>query len=248
LKPSLPPSWSKQEALTAFGSVEGDLQAQHPDMLYSQILTEAHRELTKRLAAQGLGPAPTGEIAPGATTEGGASTSSATQEELTQAQAEDPHVAFGQSIGQWDLFPDTAKALRVLEKHFKLNILSNVDRQSFAKTHEKLSGGPGEPSPFTIILTAQDTGAYKPSHVGFNKMLAELEKIGIQKDRVLSVAQSLHHDHIPAQALGLKSVYISRAGAIMGEPVGQDPEKLYNWRFDTLGEMAEYVEKEAAGQ
>src|ERR1700761_8672006 len=51
----------------------------------------------------------------------------------------DEHAEFGASIKDWPIFPDTCDALRVLEKHYKLVILSNVDHASFAHTHAKLS-------------------------------------------------------------------------------------------------------------
>ena len=45
-------SWSKSEALTAFNSVELDLQAQHPEMLYSDLLAELHETLAARLEVE----------------------------------------------------------------------------------------------------------------------------------------------------------------------------------------------------
>ena len=38
---------------------------------------------------------------------------------------------FGQSVGKWPAFPNTVDALRRLSKHYKLLVLSNVDRRSF---------------------------------------------------------------------------------------------------------------------
>ena len=46
--------------------------------------------------------------------------------------------AFGASVGDWPAFPDSAAALAYLKRHYKLVILSNVDRQSFAGTNKKL--------------------------------------------------------------------------------------------------------------
>jgi FMN phosphatase YigB (HAD superfamily) len=37
-------------------------------------------------------------------------------------------VAFGQSIKDWPVFPDTIAALEKLSKHYKLVVLSNVDK------------------------------------------------------------------------------------------------------------------------
>jgi len=63
------------------------------------------------------------------------------------------------------------------------------------------------------------------------------------KDKVLSVAQSLPHDHEPASKLGLRSVWIDRQSAVTcNETLGV--EEKWTWRFETLGEMADAVEKE----
>ena len=34
--------------------------------------------------------------------------------------------------------------------------------------------------------------------------------MGVPKDRVLHVAQSLHHDHVPAKQLGLFNLWVNR--------------------------------------
>jgi FMN phosphatase YigB (HAD superfamily) len=39
-------------------------------------------------------------------------------------------IAFGESVGSWPAFPDTVDALKRLSKHYKLVVLSNVDRAS----------------------------------------------------------------------------------------------------------------------
>ena len=46
--------------------------------------------------------------------------------------------------------------------------------------------------------------------------------------------QSLMHDHIPAQSLGMSSSYINRAGA----SVGSVDSVIPTFEFKTLGEMA----------
>src|SRR6185369_6261814 len=47
---------------------------------------------------------------------------------ITDAEAEQ----FGNSVPDWPAFPDSAAALAYLKQHYKLVILSNVDRASFA--------------------------------------------------------------------------------------------------------------------
>lgn len=69
-------------------------------------------------------------------------------------------------------------------------------------------------------------------------------KFGIVKDQVLSTAQSQFHDHYPAKKISLYSVYIARKGAVMGNVA--ESEQVYDWKFETLGEMVDAAEKEAA--
>jgi 2-haloacid dehalogenase len=111
---------------------------------------------------------------------------------------------FGASAGAWPAFTDTADALARLHKRFKLGILSNVDRDSFAKTNVKLG------VTFDLLVTAADVGSYKPNPKNFQTLLAEVAKLGIAPHEVLHVAQSLFHDHKPAQAMGLKTCWIDR--------------------------------------
>jgi 2-haloalkanoic acid dehalogenase type II len=66
----------------------------------------------------------------------------------------DDAVAFGQSVGRWPAFPDSTPSLRYLKRHYKLVILSNVDRASFAESNKKLGVS------FDRIITAQDVGSW----------------------------------------------------------------------------------------
>lgn len=156
------------------------------------------------------------------------------------APAADENEAFGKSVGIWPAFPDTVEALKRLSKHYKLVVLSNVDRASFSRTNAGALGG----VKFDAILTAQDIGSYKPDLRNFEYMLDHAKQdFGIEKDQVLSTAQSQFHDHYPAKKMGLRSVYIARKGAVMGNV--EESKQVFGWKFDTLGEMADAVEKEA---
>ncbi|OTA99017.1 hypothetical protein M426DRAFT_325524 [Hypoxylon sp. CI-4A] len=147
--------------------------------------------------------------------------------------------AFGNSIANWPAFPDTVAALHRLAKQYKLVVLSNVDRASFELTNSGALQG----FPFDLIITAQDIGTYKPDPRNFEYMLkAVKEKFGVNKEQVLQTAQSQFHDHHPAQALGIKSAWISRPGAIMGNR----EKEIYDWKFDTLGDMADALNAEGA--
>lgn len=147
----------------------------------------------------------------------------------------DQSSAFGSSVGSWPAFSDTVAALKRLQKHYKLVVLSNVDRESFAGSNS----GPLEGIKFDLVITAQDVGSYKPNLDNFRYMIKEVgEKLGVPKEQILQTAQSQFHDHHPAKEMGLKSCWIVRPGAIMGN---RSPE-VYDWKFDTLGSMADAVE------
>ncbi|RBR07278.1 uncharacterized protein FIESC28_10777 [Fusarium coffeatum] len=162
-------------------------------------------------------------------------------ERLGLSTTKEQDKAFGDSVGSWPAFPDTVDALRRLGKHYKLVVLSNVDRESFSGSNS----GPLQGVPFDLVITAQDVGSYKPSPRNFEYMLREVEsKFGIPKEKVLQTAQSQYHDHQPAKKFGIKSSWIERPGATMGNR--ENP--VYDWKFATLGDMADALEKELANK
>ncbi|PLB45217.1 hypothetical protein P170DRAFT_513257 [Aspergillus steynii IBT 23096] len=145
---------------------------------------------------------------------------------------------FGESVGHWPAFPDTVEALKRLGKHYKLVVLSNVDRGSFEKTN----AGSLQGVHFDLVITAQDVGSYKPDLRNFYHMLQAVKaQFNVEPKQVLQTAQSQFHDHHPARKMEIKSVWIERPGAVMGNL----SETVYDWRFDTLGDMADAVEKVA---
>ena len=78
----------------------------------------------------------------------------------------DAAAAFGRSIEHWPPFPDSAEALAYLKRHYRLVVLSNVDRASFAHSARRLGVA------FDAVYTAQDIGSYKPDPRNFEYMLA----------------------------------------------------------------------------
>lgn len=152
--------------------------------------------------------------------------------------------AFGQSVPHWPAFPDTADALRILKQHFKLVILSNVDRQGFAASNNKLG------VEFDAIYTAQDVGSYKPNPKNFNYLIKEIKAaLNISPAEILHTAQSLHHDHVPAKRAGLARCWIDRQDLANSENWGatavvkERPDAGH--RYTTLMQMAEQVIEES---
>jgi 2-haloalkanoic acid dehalogenase type II len=143
--------------------------------------------------------------------------------------------AFGRSIEHWPPFPDSAAALAYLQRHYKLVILSNVDRASFAHSARRLGVA------FDAVYTAEDIGSYKPGPRNFEYMLARLAEQGLGRERILHTAESLYHDHIPAKRFGLATCWIHRRAGRSGHGATRAPEADVrpDFRFATLGEMAD---------
>jgi 2-haloacid dehalogenase len=116
--------------------------------------------------------------------------------------------AFGASVGEWPPFPDSSAALASLQRRLRLGVITNCDDDLFAASAERLGIA------FDWVVTAQQVHAYKPNLRNFEVAFGVL---GLPRDRILHVAQSLFHDHVPAKALGLTTVWVDRRG---GRPGG----------------------------
>jgi 2-haloacid dehalogenase len=130
--------------------------------------------------------------------------------ELGATATPEEAAAFGDSVKDWPAFPDSADALAYLRRHYRLVIVSNIDRASFRHSNAKLG------VTFDAVVTAEDAGAYKPTPNHFRLALARLADLGIARDRVLHVAQSLFHDHVPAKQLGLRTMWVNRRASRPG--------------------------------
>jgi 2-haloacid dehalogenase len=151
---------------------------------------------------------------------------------------------FGASVPDWPAFPDSVAALAYLKQYYPLVILSNVDRISFRASNERLKVA------FDAIYTAQDIESYKPNPQNFAYLLQRLKKdFGLDKSAVLHVAQSLLHDHVPANQCGLASAWIDRRHANEGwgatKPPGEAPR--YDFRFDSMAALVQAHQQELAG-
>jgi len=105
------------------------------------------------------------------------------------------------SLANWKPFPDTVAALRQLKKKYKLGIISNIDDDLFALSSPKLEVD------FDHVITAAQARAYKPSLEIFR--LAQ-SRIGIAPEHWLHAGQSVYHDVVPAQSLGVSTVWVNR--------------------------------------
>ena len=114
---------------------------------------------------------------------------------------------FGGSVADWPAFPDSAAALARLHERFKLGVITNCDDDLFAASEARLG------TKFDYLVTAQQAKRYKPNPRGFELMF---ERIGLPPARILHVAQSLFHDHVPAKRLGLSTVWVDRRAGRAG--------------------------------
>jgi len=141
---------------------------------------------------------------------------------------------FGASVPDWPEFPDSVNALQYLKKHYKLAILSNVDRISFRSSNARLKVD------FDAIFTAQDIETYKPNYRNFEYMLERLhDDFRLESSDILHTAQSLFHDHAPANHFGLASAWIDRRHADQGWGATIPPRGTpkYNFRFDSMADL-----------
>jgi 2-haloacid dehalogenase len=133
--------------------------------------------------------------------------------------------AFGGSVADWPAFPDSGDALVRLKTRFRLGVLTNCDDDLFAASNRRLGVD------FDWVVTAQQVGSYKPDERNFAALLERLAADGVAPGRILHVAQSLYHDHAPAQRLGLRSVWIDRrhgrAGSGATPPADARPDATY---------------------
>ncbi|MFG0256396.1 MAG: HAD-IA family hydrolase [Phycisphaerales bacterium JB043] len=141
------------------------------------------------------------------------------------------------SVGHWPAFDDSREALeRLRSLGKKLIVVSNVDHTSFAKSQRTLG------FEFDAVVTAQDVRAYKPDPRMLEAGIHAAHQLGVARGRVMHVAQSLFHDHVPAKKIGMTTCWIDRRG---GEGGGATRAPAFDitpdFTFESLGRFAEAV-------
>ena len=140
---------------------------------------------------------------------------------------------YGRSVGNWPAFEDSPGALQYLKKYFKLVILSNVDNETFEASNRRLQ------VEFDAIYTAEDIGSYKPSARNFDYMIEKMGEIGVRKEKILHTAESMFHDHKPANDHGLKSCWIYRRHDKEGFGATMNPGQMphFDFKFNSMHEL-----------
>ena len=151
-------------------------------------------------------------------------------------------LAYGRSVRDWPAFEDSAGALRYLKRHYKLVVLSNVDNASFAHSNKKLS------VTFDAVYTAEDIGSYKPSPRNFEYMIENLARLGIERREILHTAESMFHDHAPANQFGLASCWIYRRHDQEGFGATMNPGEMptYDMAFNSMADLVKAHRAELA--
>ena len=145
--------------------------------------------------------------------------------EPTAAEVE----AFSGSVADWPAFPDSAPALAQLKERFRLGVITNCDDDLFAASNRKLG------VEFDWVVTAEQVGSYKPDERNFHAAFAQL---GLPRERILHVAQSLFHDHAPAKRLGLATVWIDRRAGRAGSGATPAVEAAPDATFPDMASFA----------
>ncbi|MBD8890964.1 haloacid dehalogenase type II [Roseibium litorale] len=105
-------------------------------------------------------------------------------------------------VPTWGPHPDVPEGLAKVAKEIPLVILSNAMNSQIMSNVEKLG------APFHKVITAEETGTYKPQMNGFEYML---DVLGCGPEDITHVSSSFRYDLMTAYDLDIKSkVWVNR--------------------------------------
>ncbi len=110
---------------------------------------------------------------------------------------------FADAMGYWKPFPDTRDAIIELRKLVKVVLITNTDDSIIAETERTIG------VKFDGIITAEQAGAYKPSHKGF---LLARQRLGLEVSEIWHAGFGFKYDVVPATELGYTTVWVNRQG------------------------------------
>jgi 2-haloacid dehalogenase len=119
------------------------------------------------------------------------------------APAGDAH-GIAEALPGWRAFPEVRRALEeARQRGWKLGVLSNTDDDYIAASQVQIG------VTFDEVIVAQEIGSYKPAPRHWEEFFARARA---NKEHHVHVGASLFHDIAPANALGLKSIWVNRLG------------------------------------
>lgn len=140
----------------------------------------------------------------------------------------DERDALGSSLPRWPVFPEVPGALaEAHDRGWRLVALSNSDRDLIDASIKAIG------VPFDGAIVASEIGSYKPAHGHWK---AFYESTGADGPRHVHVAQSHFHDIVPADELGIASIWINRLGERREPPPTRELPTL-DALADTLDEV-----------
>jgi 2-haloacid dehalogenase len=132
------------------------------------------------------------------------------------------------ALPSWEPFREVRPALEdARSRGWRLAILSNTDRDFIEASMKRIG------VPFELAIVASEIGSYKPGHTHWSRFF---EETGADRDGYLHVAQSHFHDIVPANELGLRSIWINRYGERREPPPTRELVDLFRLP-DTLDEL-----------
>jgi 2-haloacid dehalogenase len=112
--------------------------------------------------------------------------------------------ALGRSLPGWPVFEEVPEALgEAHERGWRLVALTNSDRDLIDASIAAIG------VPFDGAIVASEIGSYKPAHGHWEAFYASSDA---DRARHVHVAQSHFHDIVPADEIGIPSVWINRLG------------------------------------
>lgn len=153
-------------------------------------------------------------------------------------------LGYGRSVANWPAFEDSADALQYLKRYYKLVVLSNIDNTSFAHSNRKLQ------VTFDAVYTAEDIGSYKPAPGNFEYMIENLARLGIARHEILHTAESMFHDHAPANQFDLANCWIYRRNDKPGFGATPNPGEMpsYDVVFNSMANFVKAHQAELAAK
>jgi 2-haloacid dehalogenase len=139
---------------------------------------------------------------------------------------------FAASLTSWEPFGDTVAGLQALIQRFRLGIISNIDDDLFAETRKKLG------IEFAQVVTAQQVQSYKPSLRNFQEMML---RTGLKKNEILHAGQSVYHDVIPANLLGIRNVWVNRPSVRPGAGAAKPAVAKPTFEVSSVADLAKLL-------